>query len=192
MAEQIIFQKFHNRDGINIGEGSAFFILEEYERAKKRGAHIYGEIKGYGLANDAYHITSPDPEGKGAFHVMKMALGNEKPREIYINAHGTGTNANDSMELKAVKNYFGDEKVYMSSTKALTGHCLGAAGSIECGFSLMFLQEGKVPVTANSTFDFAEENGVTDKIPYEKDVNSIVSNSFAFAENDACIWIERI
>ncbi|RDY31933.1 beta-ketoacyl-[acyl-carrier-protein] synthase family protein [Lachnotalea glycerini] len=182
------------RDGINIGEGSAFFVFEEYEHAIKRNAKILGEIIGYGLANDAYHITSPDPNGEGAYHSMKMALDDiedENLSEIYVNAHGTGTKANDEMELKAIKKAFGDIQIYMSSTKALTGHCLGAAGSIEFAFSLMFLEEGKIPKTANSNFDIATVENIRDEIPADFSAKRILSNSFAFGGNDATIIVEK-
>ena len=181
----------NTRDGINIGEGSAFFIIEEYEHAVKRNAKIYGEIKDYGLANDAYHITSPDPEGTGAYYSMKMALGGEKVENIYINAHGTGTSANDAMELKAVKNYFEDTDIYMSSTKSLTGHCLGAAGSIELAFSLMYLQDGRIMPTANTNYDLIDCDNITDKMREGK-INSILSNSFAFGGNDASLFVVKV
>ena len=179
------------RDGINIGEGSAFFIIEEYEHAIKRNAKIYGHIMGYGLANDAYHITSPDPSGDGAFHSMKLALKDGYPEGLYVNTHGTGTAANDSMELKAVTNYFGDTPVLMSSTKALTGHCLGAAGSIEMVFSLLFMEEGTMPFTGNSSFDAVESESITDKITENYHIDSILSNSFAFGGNDASVWVKK-
>lgn len=179
------------RDGINIGEGSAFFVIEEYSRAVKHGAKIYGEIKGCGLANDAYHITSPDPSGAGAYHAMKAALGGDIPENIYINAHGTGTSANDAMELKAVRDYFSGKNVYMSSTKSLTGHCLGAAGSIELAFSLMFLDDGRIRHTANSRYDLVDDDNITDKMNENETFTGILSNSFAFGGNDASLYIVK-
>lgn len=182
------------RDGINIGEGSAFFIFEEYEHAKRRNAVIYGEVLGYGLANDAYHITSPDPSGEGASHSMRMALAEAKfskdTSRLYINAHGTGTRVNDAMELKAIKKVFGEQSVYVSSTKSLTGHCLGAAGSIELALSLMVLEEGRAPITANSKFDIEDHDAISDREIEVETVNTILSNSFAFGGNDATVVIE--
>lgn len=188
------------RDGINIGEGAAFFIVESYEHAIQRKANIYGEIMAYSLANDAYHITSPDPNGKGASFAMKSivaetlkndAMNNEL---IYINAHGTGTTANDAMESKAISKVFeeGKFKTVVSSTKSLTGHCLGAAGSIEFGLSLMMLAEEKLFPTRNSETDIAHDRN------YNEEIDNIVknnikvpkyfiSNSFAFGGNDASI-----
>jgi 3-oxoacyl-[acyl-carrier-protein] synthase II len=181
------------RDGINIGEASVFFIFEEYEHAKKRNARCYGEIIGYGLANDAYHITSPDPKGAGAIQAMTMALqdASASKEEIgYINAHGTGTSANDQMELKAIREVFGDFPV-VSSTKSRTGHCLGAAGSIELYFSLLSIYEGLLPETCNSRLDMEGDwsfKAAKDSGPIEY----ALSNSFAFAGNAASILIRAM
>lgn len=182
------------RDGINIGEGSAFFILEEYEHAKKRNVEILSEVLGYGLSNDAYHETSPDPTGEGASRSMRMAMleaGILKGRNVYINAHGTGTKANDSMEIKAIKTVFPKEQVMISSTKSLTGHCLGAAGSIELAFSLMFLEEGYAPETANSNMDIEEGEEIICSMEQSPEIHTIMSNSFAFGGNDATIIIGK-
>lgn len=181
----------NTRDGINIGEGSAFFIIEDYEHAKKRNAHIYCELKGYGLANDAYHITSPDPEGVGASYSMSQALAGVEKENIYINAHGTGTHANDDMEVKAIGRCFPTEKVYVSSTKALTGHCLGAAGSIEMAFGVMFMEEGKIPCTVHSACDMEKNGNIDFVIPEDYKVDRILSNSFAFGGNDASVVLVR-
>lgn len=183
-----------NRDGINIGEGSAFFVFEEYEHAMRRGARIYGEVVGYGLANDGYHITSPDPSGEGAYYSMKEALSSIPKTEyddIYVNAHGTGTHANDTMEYNAIKKMFPDTSIYLSSTKALTGHCLGAAGSIEFAFCLLFLQENHFPMTANSNCDMIDDDLITMKKEDNKMITYCLSNSFAFGGNDATIVIKK-
>lgn len=185
------------RDGINLGEGSAFFILEDYEHAKMRSAKIYGEILGYGLANDAYHITSPDPNGKGALFAINTALeeaGISNEEKIYINAHGTGTSANDSMEYKAIQEVFADRKniIQISSTKSLTGHCLGAAGSIEFALSMIMLQIGYVLPTRNSETDIDEHNILNQKLDGFSEFNCILSNSFAFGGNDASIVYGKI
>ena len=176
------------RDGINIGEGSAFFVIEEYEHAKGRNAHIYGELRGYGLANDAYHITSPDPDGVGALYSMEQAMMGESRDNVYVNAHGTGTQANDSMEIKAIENSFQGRTVYVSSTKALTGHCLGAAGSIELAFCLFFLEEGRVPRTVHSACDIEKKENITLDFFDDFKVNRILSNSFAFGGNNASVF----
>ncbi len=179
------------RDGINIGEGSAFFIIEEHKHAKKRNAHIYGKLKGYGLSNDAYHITSPDPNGVGAVYSMEQAMMKENKKDVYINAHGTGTHANDSMEINAIQKCFPEQNVCVSSTKALTGHCLGAAGSVELAFCLMFLEEGKVPKTANSAVDIEKNEKILLDIPNYLKVNKILSNSFAFGGNNVSVFLTR-
>ncbi len=183
-----------NRDGINIGEGSAFFIFEELECARNRGVdRFYGEVLGYGLANDAYHMTSPNPSGEGAYQVMKAALedsGIGKEEVDYINAHGTGTKANDQMEISAINRLF-QENVKVSSTKSRVGHCLGAAGSIEIGICLFALSKDIYPHTKNS-YDFIEEGKkMLDRETSKKQVNCILSNSFAFAGNLASIVIKK-
>jgi len=128
-----------NRTGINLGEGGAILLLESYEHAKERNANILAEVYGYGIGNDAYHRTSPDPTGEGAYRTMKMALKDAglEPEDIdYVNAHGTGTEHNDAMELKAMEMLFegNKEKPVVGSTKDLTGHCLAAAGMVEAAF----------------------------------------------------------
>ena len=139
-----------NRDGITLGEGAAVLILEEYEHAVERNANIYCEILGYGIGNDAYHETSPDPTGEGAYRTIKMALdqsGIRFDQVNYINMHGTGTLKNDSMELRAIEKLAEDSKkeVYISSTKSLTGHCLGAAGAIELVFTILAVKNDIIP-----------------------------------------------
>ena len=186
-----------NRDGINIGEGSAFFIVEELEHAKKRGKKWYGEIIGGSLANDAYHMTSPNPTGEGANYAMRAAAREAEisPHQIdYINAHGTGTNANDGMELAAMEQLFdGDAKVntFASSTKSRTGHCLGAAGSIELGFCLLAMENGLLLETTNleesidDKFDLLKTDGKDQNTRYA------LSNSFAFGGHIASIVVRK-
>lgn len=175
------------RDGLVIGEASSVMVLERLDHALARGAHIYAEILGYGISNDAHHITSPDPEGGGAIRAMRMALedaGLEPHQVDYINAHGTSTLVNDKMELGAIRAVFGDHahSVAISSTKSMTGHCLGAAGSIELAACVLAVDRGLVPPTATleqpeesfEDFHLIKKKGVT------ADVKVAMSNSFAF------------
>ncbi len=179
------------RDGINIGEGGAFFVIESEKSALDRGAEILGEIVGYGIHNDAYHITSPDPEGSGALLSMSQATDGIDKNEIgYINAHGTGTHHNDEMEAKAIgKMFLG---VSVSSTKSMTGHCLAAAGAIETALCLMAVQRGVILPTA-STGTLADE---CDGNEYplsgqKKEYRYALSNSFAFGGNTASLLIGK-
>lgn len=188
-----------NRNGMSIGEGTAIMIVETLERAKKRGAHIYGEILGYGLANDGYHITSPDPNGEAACYAMKMAIreaGVQENEIKYINAHGTGTKINDKMELKAINELFknSSNSVAISSTKSMTGHCLGTAGSIELAITIMAVSRNMAPPTSTlkepeceyEKFNLIKEKGQKCFMPYA------MSNSFAFAGNAASIIIGKV
>ncbi len=187
-----------NRAGINLGEASAFLVLEEFEHAKARKAKIFAEVMGYSAKNEAYHITSPRPDGEGAYVVMKEAMEDAgitfTDETIYINAHGTGTKANDSMEIKAIEKLFQhNPNVYVSSTKAITGHCLGAAGSIELAISAAVLDKQFIPATFR-TADVMETSGnikiVTEKSEDRK-IDYVISNSFAFAGNTACIILKK-
>ncbi|MGI6069860.1 MAG: beta-ketoacyl-[acyl-carrier-protein] synthase family protein [Blautia sp.] len=183
------------RDGINIGEGAAFFLIEDLESAKKRGADIYGEILGYGLNNDAYHITSPDPEGAGAVTSMESAIreGGICPEQVdAINAHGTGTLVNDSMELAAIERVFqgSSQPLRVNSTKALIGHCMGASGAVELAAVLLEMQEGiSFPMPRlTKPMDGAKRLELL-KETQERNARYVLSNSFAFAGNTASILI---
>lgn len=181
------------RDGITLGEGGALFVLEDYATAKERKAHIYGEILGYGLGNDAYHATSPDPSGAGAKRVMKQALKQSKiSKDLidYVNAHGTGTQINDSMEFKAIREI--NSNCFVSSTKSHTGHCLAAAGAVE--FAAILLSIENEMIFANLNLEEAlEENEkqlVRNTVINQK-INYALSNSFAFAGNAASLAVRR-
>ncbi|ADM10295.1 3-oxoacyl-(acyl carrier protein) synthase [Parvularcula bermudensis HTCC2503] len=187
-----------DRDGFLMGEGAGIVVLEEYERAKARGATIYGEIAGYGLSGDAYHVTAPDPEGDGGYRAMKAALARAglAPADIdYINAHGTSTPLGDEIELKAVERLWGDDArgLVMSSTKSATGHLLGAAGAVEAVFSLMALQEGICPPTINLDAPSVETKiNLAANSAVEKPINAVLSNSFGFGGTNASLVITRV
>ena len=188
-----------NRDGFVMGEGSGILVLEEYEHAKKRGAKIYGEVVGYGLSGDAYHITSPAPDGNGGRRAMENALRNAQLNTSdidYINAHGTSTNVGDMLEFNAVKTLFGEnlKDISMSSTKSATGHLLGAAGAIEAIFSLMAMQEQTAPPTLNLT-DPEEETKGADLVPLqakERKIDTVLSNSFGFGGTNASVIFNKV
>ncbi len=186
-----------NRDGFVMGEGSGILILESYEHAVKRNANILAEIKGYGLTSDAYHITSPAPNGEGAARAIQRALESAgmSPQEIdYINAHGTATQYNDKFETAAIKTIFGEHasNVPISSTKSMTGHLLGAAGAIEAIACVKSIQENFIHPTINLTtpdpecdLDYVPNTGRKAKI------DNVLSNSFGFGGHNACIVISR-
>lgn len=186
-----------NRDGINIGEGSAFLFAETLESAEARNAVIYGEIVGYGLNNDAYHITSPDPEGSGAYMSMKNALKDAKikPSDIkYINAHGTGTVHNDDMETKAINRLFNDydNELYISSLKGQIGHCMGASGVLELVAVLLAMKKNMYlpqPLLENKMAT-TEKMVILNK-SRELNMEYALSNSFAFAGNTASVLIKK-
>ena len=187
-----------NRDGFVMGEGSGIVILEEYESAKKRGARIYGEVLGYGLTADAYHLTAPSPGGEGAARCMQMALDTAglNPEDVdYINAHGTSTPFNDLYETMAIKSVFGDHarKLMISSTKSMTGHLLGAAGCVEAIFSLLAICRGVVPPTINYTEPDPECD--LDYVPNEarqSDLKVAISNSLGFGGTNATILFRKV
>lgn len=185
-----------DRGGFILGEGAGFLILEELEHAKARGAKIYGEIAGYGATSDAYHITSPDPEGTGAAKAIKMALDDAgiTPDQVdYINAHGTGTPYNDAFETIAIKKVFGDDtKVPVSSTKSMTGHLLGAAGGLEAVICAKAIVEGFIPPTAGLKNQDPELD--LDYVPNtgrEADLEYVLSNSLGFGGHNGTLLMKK-
>ncbi|MEL7230309.1 MAG: beta-ketoacyl-ACP synthase II, partial [Pseudomonadota bacterium] len=181
-----------DRDGFVMGEGAGIVVLEEYEHAKARGAKIYGELMGYGLSGDAFHITAPAENHEGAFRAMKAALkraGMDASEIDYINAHGTSTMA-DTMELGAVERLVGDHaaNLAMSSTKSAIGHLLGAAGSAEAIFCLQAMRDGIMPPTLN--LDTLDAQTQIDLVPHkskEKEITTVLSNSFGFGGTNAAL-----
>lgn len=187
------------RNGFVMGEGAGVIILEEYEHAKKRGAKIYAEIVGYGATSDAYHITSPAPDGEGGARAMKLAMQEAQvnPEEItYINAHGTSTHLNDACETMAIKTALGDwasRKVMVSSTKGNTGHLLGAAGGVEVIVCAKAIQDGFVPATIN--YQVPDEECDLDIVPNEGrnvEVKYAMSNSLGFGGHNSTILLKKI
>ena len=185
------------RSGFVMGEGAGLVLLEELEHAKKRGAKIYAEIVGYGATSDAYHITSPAPDGEGGARAMKIAMNdaNISPDEVtYINAHGTSTPLNDKFETMAVKNAFGEasKKVMVSSTKGHTGHLLGAAGGVEAVACIKAIEKGMVPPTIG--YKVPDEECDLDIIPNEArkvDVKYAMSNSLGFGGHNSSIIFKK-
>lgn len=180
-----------------MGEGAAVLVLENLEHALRRGAHIYGEIVGYGATGDAYHITAPAPEGEGAQRAMKAALQDAgiEPEDVqYINAHGTSTEYNDKYESRAIELVFGEhaQSLAVSSTKALTGHMLGAAGAVEAAVTLMALENQIVPGTYN--YEFPDPECTLDYVPNEArpmEFTYAMSNSFGFGGHNAVLVMKR-
>ena len=187
-----------NREGFVMGEGAGVLVLEEYEHAKARGAKIYAEVVGYGLSGDAYHVTAPHPEGRGAELAMKMALRKAglKPEDIdYINAHGTSTMA-DTIELAAVKRVLGDDLhgASMSSTKSAIGHLLGGAGAVEAIFCILAIRDQVVPPTLNLDDPDEGTEGV-DLVPHKakkRPVRAALSNSFGFGGTNASLIMKAV
>lgn len=185
-----------NRDGFVMAEGTAVFVLEDYDYAKARGAKILGEIIGYGMSGDAYHITQPEPSGDGARRAMEMALRNAKidPKEVgYINAHGTSTHYNDKLETMAIKRAFGEHVPPISSTKSMIGHTLGAAGAIEALVSLYAMRDGVLPPTIN--YETPDPECDLDYIPNvarKAQVDTVLSNSFGFGGHNVSLIFRKI
>jgi len=187
-----------DRDGFVMSEGSAIVILEEYERAKKRGARIYAEVIGYGMSCDAYHMTAPDPDGDGAIRCLQAVLKDSKinPEDVdYINAHGTSTQLNDKIETAAIKKVFGSHanKLAISSTKSIVGHLLGAAGGAELAASALSILSGIITPTIN--YETPDPECDLDYVPNEarkQDVGIALSNSLGFGGHNATIAIRKI
>jgi 3-oxoacyl-[acyl-carrier-protein] synthase II len=189
-----------DRDGFVLGEGAGCLILEEYEHAKARGANILAEVVGVGMTADAYHMTAPHPEGRGAASVMKLALEDAKlnPSDIdYINVHGTSTPLGDLAETKAIQKVFGDHAydLNISSTKSMTGHLLGAAGAIEAIACVVAIKEGFIPPTINHFTDdpeFDPKLNFTFNKPQEKKVRAALTNTFGFGGHNASVIFKSI
>ena len=187
------------RGGFVIGEGAVALVLEEYEHAMARGAKIYGEVCGYGSTCDAYHITAPHPEARGGAQAMADAMreaGYTDEDTVYINAHGTGTPMNDAVETIAIKKALGEDaakKAYVSSTKSMTGHMLGAAGAIEALACLLALNEGIVPPTINlKEQDEACDLNCVPNTAVKADLTLALSNSLGFGGHNACLAFRKV
>jgi len=187
-----------NRDGFIMGEGSAILVIESLEHAQARGAHIYCELAGYAATCDAYHITSPDPDGKGLSQSMIKSLQDASlaPHQIdYINAHGTSTPYNDKFETIAIKKVFGDHarKVHISSTKSMTGHLLGAAGSIEAVISVKAIETGEIPPTINyETPDPDCDLDYTPNVKRSAKVDAVLTDNLGFGGHNASLVFRRL
>ena len=187
-----------DRDGFVMGEGAGAVVLEEYEHAQRRGARIYGELIGYGLSGDAYHITAPAEDGDGAFRCMSAAIrraGISPANVDYINAHGTSTPLGDEIELKAVERLVGNAagNIAMSSTKSSIGHLLGAAGAVEAIFCLLAMRDGVVPPTLN--LDNPSIATSIDLVPHtarQRSVEVVLSNSFGFGGTNASLIFRKL
>ena len=185
------------RDGFVLGEGAGILVLEELERAQRRGATVYAEVAGYGMSADAHHMTQPDPEAKGVAICMQRALDDAglEPQDVaYVNAHGTSTPYNDKFETLAIKKVFGDHayRLAVSSTKSMTGHLLGAAGGVEGVFTALAVRDGVVPPTRNwehpdvdCDLDYVPDKARTQPVP------AAMSNSLGFGGTNACILLKR-
>lgn len=190
-----------SRDGFVLSEGAACLVLEEYEHAKARGAKIYAEIIGEGMTSDAYHMTAPDPEGKGAERVMRLALRDAglNPEQVdFINTHGTSTPLGDVTEVKAIQRVFGDHVYDMNldSTKSMTGHLIGATGAVEALACIMALKEGIIPPTINHDPEDLDENidyriNFTFGKAQKRDIRYALSNTFGFGGHNACLIFKK-
>ena len=196
-AASLPFDK--RRGGFVIGEGAVALVLEEYEHAKARGANIYGEVCGYGSTCDAYHITAPHPEARGGAQAMLDAMGEAgyaASDVVYINAHGTGTPLNDAIETVAIKKALGEEsagRAYVSSTKSMTGHMLGAAGAVEAMACLLALRERIIPPTINLLEqDEACDLNYVPNTAVKADITLALSNSLGFGGHNACLAFRKV
>ena len=196
-AASLPFDK--RRGGFVIGEGSVALVLEEYEHAKARGAKIYGEVCGYGSTCDAYHITAPHPDGRGGAQAMTDAMkeaGYTENDTVYINAHGTGTQMNDAVETIAIRKALGEEnagKAFVSSTKSMTGHMLGAAGAVEAMACLFALNEGVIPPTIN--LQEQDEQCDLNCVPntaVKAEITLALSNSLGFGGHNVCLAFRKV
>lgn len=181
------------RSGFVMGEGAAALVLEDYEIAKARGAKIYAELVGFGESGDANHITTPAPEGEGAYRAMKAALAMANTQVDYINAHGTSTKYNDYYETLALKKVFNGSVPPVSSTKGQIGHCLGAAGGLEAVISIMAMQKGILPPTINQTQKDPDcDLDYIPNIAREAKIDTIMSNSFGFGGTNGVVIFKRV
>jgi 3-oxoacyl-[acyl-carrier-protein] synthase II len=185
-----------DRDGFVIGEGAGILILEELEFARKRGARILAEIAGYGMSGDAYHMTQPAPEHEGGFRVMRNAVRDAgvTPDAVgYVNAHGTSTPIGDTLEAHAIRNFFGDHKIAVSSTKSMTGHLLGGAGGLEAGITVLALRDQILPPTINLENPDPDTAGM-DLVPNharKAEIEYAMSNSFGFGGTNGALLFRR-
>ena len=188
------------RDGFVLGEGAGAIVLEEYEHAKARGAHIYAEVIGGGMSSDAHHMTAPHPEGIGVIAVMKNCLENSgiQPEDVdHINTHGTSTPLGDVAELKAISNVFGEhaKNININSTKSMTGHLVGAAGAIESIASILAMKHGIIPPTinhSNSDENINSDLNLTLNKAQKRDIKVAMSNTFGFGGHNACVAFRKI
>lgn len=191
-----------SRDGFVMGEGAGCLVLEEYEHALRRGATIYAELAGAGINADSYHLTAPEPEGKGAARVMQLAMQDAglTPADIdYINTHGTSTPLGDVAELSAIMQVWGEDayRLSISSTKSMTGHIIGGTGAVEAIASIMAMREGIVPPTINHEEDDQDENidyrlNFTFNHAQQRELRAVMSNNFGFGGHNACLLFKKI
>jgi 3-oxoacyl-[acyl-carrier-protein] synthase II len=187
-----------DRDGFVLGEGAGVLVLEEYESAVKRGATIYAEVAGFGMSDDAYHITSPAPEGEGGRRAMEIAMkdaGVNADEVDYVNAHATSTTVGDELEATAIANTFKNslDKLAVSSTKSMTGHLLGAAGAVEAIFSVLAIRDNIAPPTIN--LDNPDGNFPINYVPHtvqEREINVVISNSFGFGGTNGSLLFKAV
>jgi 3-oxoacyl-[acyl-carrier-protein] synthase II len=179
-----------------MGEGAGILVLEELEHAKKRGAKILAEVAGYGMSGDAYHMTQPAPEHEGGFRVMRNAVrdgGITADKVDYVNAHGTSTPIGDTLEAHAIRNFFGERKIAVSSTKSMTGHLLGGAGGLEAGITVLALRDQILPPTINLENQEPETAGM-DFVPNHSrkaQMEYAMSNSFGFGGTNGALLFRR-